>query len=56
MVFFDFCIHNNSIKIIFIIIFINISYITQIFIVIRITIEDIISNTRKYKLNISYIQ
>lgn len=43
-------------KTIFMIIFISIDYMTQIFIVIGIVIDNFISNTRRYKLTISYIK
>lgn len=56
VIFFNSYICYSSIKIIFMIIFINFGYITQIFIVIRIAIDNFISNIKKYKLIILYIE
>lgn len=53
---FNFCVRYSSMKIIFIIIFTNIGCITQMLIVIGITIDNIISNTKRYKLIILYIE
>lgn len=55
MVFLDFYISYSNIKIVFILIFTNINCITQIFIVIRIAINNIIKNIKRYKPIILYI-
>lgn len=55
MICFKFYICYSSIKIIFKIILTNIYYIIQIFIVVKIAIDNDISNIRKYKFIISYI-
>lgn len=49
-------VHYSSIKIIFIIIFSNISYLTQTFIAIKTAIDNVINDTRRYKLIILYIK